>query len=70
MNAAFILQNICVLIPSCEDYQNSAFIQLLVGIKEEHFRFLITLTLLKAHCAYLHVQSELFQLAQRNSVRR
>lgn len=69
-NAAFILQNVCVLIPSCEDYQNGAFIQLLIGIKEVNFRFLITLNLLKAHCAYLHVQRELFQLAQRNSLRR
>lgn len=54
--AAFILQHICALIPSFEDYQNTAFIQLLIGIKEQDFRVLITLTLLKAHCAYLHAQ--------------
>lgn len=56
MIAAFILRHLCALIPSFEDYQNTAFIQLLIGIKEEDFRFLITLTLLEAHCAYLHAQ--------------
>lgn len=70
LNTASILQYVCVLIPSCEDYQNSAFVQLLIGIKEENFRFLITLTLLKAHCTYLHAQRELFQLPQRNSLSR
>lgn len=56
MLAAFFLQHLYALIPFFEDYQNTAFIQLLAGIKEGDFRFLITLTLLKAHCVYLYAQ--------------
>ena len=69
MTAAFILQHLCALIPSFEDYQNTAFIQLLIGIKEEDFRFLITLTLLKAYCTYLHVQRKLFQTSTKKFIK-
>lgn len=68
VTAAFILY-LCALIPSFEDYQNPVFIQLLIGIKEEDFRFLITLILLKAHRAYLHVQRKLFQTTSKKFIK-
>lgn len=60
----------CALILPFEDYQNTAFIQLLIGIKEEDFRFLITLTLFKTHCAYLHAQRKLSQTSTKKFIKK
>lgn len=69
MLAAFFLQHLYALIPFFEDYQNTAFIQLLAGIKEGDFRFLITLTLLKAHCVYLYAQRKWFQTTTKKFIK-